>query len=154
LTYQEGNSKRSISEETTDGTSENGTPSSKRARQDTVNETDKVASELIWSSIKNSEAVYQLVTMFATLAAQGERAAHSLEVLSSSISSELLAEVVLVNMHNLPPTQPRGDEENGAPASDVADTFAQLASMFDDPNVCTPRIKDLSRTLSMSVLFF
>lgn len=136
MIYQEGSSKRSISEETTDGTSENSTPSSKRARQDTVKETDKLVSDMIWSTIKNSEAVYQLVSMFATLAAQGERAANSLEVLSSSISSELLAEVVLVNMHNLPPTQPGGDEENGAPASDVAGTFAQLASLFDDPNVC------------------
>lgn len=78
--------------------------------------------------------------MFATLAAQGERAANSLEVLSSSISSELLAEVVLVNMYNLPPTQPGGDGENGAPASDVVGTFAQLASIFDDPNVCALQI--------------
>ncbi|KAF3331748.1 symplekin isoform X1 [Carex littledalei] len=131
---KEGSGKRSLSEDTTDGTSENSTPSSKRVRQDTVKETDKVVSDLIWSTIKNSEAVYQLVSMFATLAAQGERAANSLEVLSSSISSELLAEVVLVNMYNLPPTQPGGDEENGAPASDVVGTFAQLASLFDDPN--------------------
>ncbi|KAJ1699001.1 hypothetical protein LUZ63_007513 [Rhynchospora breviuscula] len=130
----EGSSKRSISEEITDGTSENNTPSSKRARQDTVKETDKVVSDLIWGTIKNSEAVYQLVSMFATVAAQGERAAKSLEVLSSSISSELLAEVVLVNMHNLPPAQPGGDKENSAAASDLLGTFAELASLFEEPH--------------------
>ncbi|KAJ4793080.1 HEAT repeat-containing protein [Rhynchospora pubera] len=130
----EGSSKRSISEEITDVSSENNTPSSKRARQDTVKETDKVVSDLIWGTIKNSEAVYQLVSMFATVAAQGERAAKSLEVLSSSISSELLAEVVLVNMHNIPPAQPGGDKENSAPASDLLGTFAELASLFEEPH--------------------
>lgn len=50
----------------------------------------------------NSEAVYQLIGMFAALAAQGDRAAGSLQILSSSIASDLLAEVVMVNMQHLP----------------------------------------------------
>lgn len=48
--------------------------------------------------------VHQLVAMFGALVAQGEKAVGSLEILISSISADLLAEVVMVNMHNLPPS--------------------------------------------------
>ncbi|XP_072974798.1 uncharacterized protein [Typha angustifolia] len=57
----------------------------------------------------NSEAVHQLVSMFGALAAQGDKAAGSLEILSSSISSDLLAEVVMANMQHLPSACPRED---------------------------------------------
>lgn len=57
--------------------------------------------------------VQQLVAMFGALVAQGEKAVASLEILISSISSDLLADVVIVNMCNLPPNNPsaEGDDE-------------------------------------------
>lgn len=61
----------------------------------------------------DSGPVQQLVAMFGALVAQGEKAASSLEILISSISADLLAEVVMANIRNLPPESPRceGDEE-------------------------------------------
>lgn len=57
--------------------------------------------------------VQQLVAMFGALVAQGEKAVASLEILISSISADLLAEVVMANMRNLPPSrsQAEGDDE-------------------------------------------
>ncbi|KAF7845362.1 symplekin isoform X1 [Senna tora] len=57
--------------------------------------------------------VQQLVAMFGALVAQGEKAVASLEILISSISSDLLAEVVMANMCNLPPSylNAEGDDE-------------------------------------------
>ncbi|PIN09200.1 mRNA cleavage and polyadenylation factor II complex, subunit PTA1 [Handroanthus impetiginosus] len=57
--------------------------------------------------------VQQLVAMFGALVAQGEKASASLEILISSISADLLAEVVMANIRNLPPKIPKseGDEE-------------------------------------------
>ncbi|XP_073277108.1 uncharacterized protein [Primulina huaijiensis] len=66
------------------------------------------------SSITAAESgpVPQLVAMFSTLVAQGEKAAASLEILISSISADLLADVVMANIRNLPPIYPKseGDE--------------------------------------------
>ncbi|XP_068636580.1 uncharacterized protein [Aristolochia californica] len=59
----------------------------------------------------DSGPVQQLVAMFGALVAQGDRAATSLEILISSISSDLLAEVVMANMRFLPPTCPQSEEE-------------------------------------------
>ncbi|CAN6581446.1 unnamed protein product [Malus baccata var. baccata] len=50
----------------------------------------------------DSGPVQQLVAMFDALVAQGEKAVGSLEILISSISADLLAEVVMANMCNLP----------------------------------------------------
>ena len=47
--------------------------------------------------------VHQLVAMFGALVAQGDKAVGSLEILISSISADLLADVVMVSMRNLPP---------------------------------------------------
>lgn len=57
--------------------------------------------------------VQQLVAMFSALVAQGEKAAASLEILISSISADLLAEVVIANMRNFPSNRPQmeGDDE-------------------------------------------
>ncbi|XP_007026695.2 PREDICTED: uncharacterized protein LOC18597540 [Theobroma cacao] len=57
--------------------------------------------------------VQQLVAMFGALVAQGEKAVGSLGILISSISADLLAEVVMANMRNLPPDHPHtdGDDE-------------------------------------------
>ncbi|ERN05241.1 symplekin isoform X1 [Amborella trichopoda] len=61
-----------------------------------------------------SGPVQQLVAMLGALVAQGESAVNSLEVLITSISSDLLAEVVIYNMRFLPSTRPSpesGEEE-------------------------------------------
>ncbi|KAL8526005.1 hypothetical protein ACS0TY_015283 [Phlomoides rotata] len=65
------------------------------------------------SSDTDSGPVQQLVAMFGVLVAQGEKAAASLEILISSISADLLAEVVMANMRNFPPksSKSEGDEE-------------------------------------------
>uniref|UniRef100_A0A2N9I6K7 Symplekin n=1 Tax=Fagus sylvatica TaxID=28930 RepID=A0A2N9I6K7_FAGSY len=58
--------------------------------------------------------VQQLVAMFGALVAQGEKAVGSLEILISSISADLLAEVVMANMRHLHPNRPKaeGDEDS------------------------------------------
>ncbi|RRT48002.1 hypothetical protein B296_00052218 [Ensete ventricosum] len=66
------------------------------------------------SKDKSSGPVQQLVAMFGALVAQGEKAAGSLEILISSISSDLLAEVVMANMQHLPPTCPKTDKDDVA----------------------------------------
>ncbi|KAJ7961230.1 symplekin [Quillaja saponaria] len=53
--------------------------------------------------------VQQLVAMFGALVAQGEKAVGSLEILISSISADLLAEVVMANMHYLSPNSPKAE---------------------------------------------
>lgn len=57
--------------------------------------------------------VHQLVAMFGALVAKGEKAVGSLEILISSISADLLADLVMVNMRNLPPNlaMSEGDDE-------------------------------------------
>ncbi|KAE8728883.1 HEAT repeat-containing protein isoform 2 [Hibiscus syriacus] len=56
--------------------------------------------------------VQQLVAMFGALVAQGEKAVGSLGILISSISADLLAEVVMANMRNLPPAHPHTDADD------------------------------------------
>ncbi|CAH2074601.1 unnamed protein product [Thlaspi arvense] len=53
--------------------------------------------------VSDSGPVQQLVAMFGALVAQGEKAIGSLEILISSISADLLADVVMANMHNISP---------------------------------------------------
>lgn len=55
--------------------------------------------------------VQQLVAMFGALVAQGEKAAASLDILISSISDDLLADVVMANIRNLPPECPESEDE-------------------------------------------
>lgn len=81
----------------------------------------------------DSGPVQQLVAMFGALVAQGEKAVSSLEILISSISADLLAEVVMVNMCNLPPFLPQaeGDEESVLNMSIVgSDTGAKYPASF------------------------
>ncbi|XP_059667995.1 uncharacterized protein LOC132313299 isoform X2 [Cornus florida] len=63
--------------------------------------------------VEDNGPVQQLVAMFGALVAQGEKAIGSLEILISSISSDLLAEVVMANMRHFPLNRPKaeGDEE-------------------------------------------
>ncbi|KAL0680428.1 hypothetical protein Bca4012_047275 [Brassica carinata] len=51
--------------------------------------------------VSDTGPVQQLVAMFGALVAQGEKAIGSLEILISSISADLLADVVMANMHNI-----------------------------------------------------
>uniref|UniRef100_A0ACD5YTB7 Uncharacterized protein n=2 Tax=Avena sativa TaxID=4498 RepID=A0ACD5YTB7_AVESA len=67
---------------------------------------DSSSNQPVPARTGNSEAVYQLIGMFASLAAQGDRTAGSLQILSSSIAADLLAEVVMVNMQHLPVSYP------------------------------------------------
>ncbi|KAF5762617.1 putative armadillo-like helical, symplekin, symplekin/Pta1 [Helianthus annuus] len=66
------------------------------------------------SSKQNVESgpVQQLISMFSSLVAQGEQSAAMLEILISSISADLLAQVVMANMPNLPPVRPIEEAEN------------------------------------------
>lgn len=54
----------------------------------------------------------QLVAMFGALVAQGEKAIGSLEILISSISADLLAEVVMANMRYLPPNLSKAEGDD------------------------------------------
>jgi symplekin len=73
--------------------------------------------------------------MFAALAAQGDRAAGSLQILSSSIASDLLADVVMVNMQHMPVSRPEVDEQqHHLPSTSSEDglavDFPLLVSLF------------------------
>lgn len=61
--------------------------------------------------------VQQLVAMFGALVAQ--KAVTHLEILISSISSDLLAEVVIANMCNLPPNYPNAEGDD-VPLHDIS----------------------------------
>lgn len=77
--------------------------------------------------------VQQLVAMFGALVAQGEKAVGSLEILISSISADLLAEVVMANMRYLPTGHPQaeGDDESLLNMTIVgSDTRAKYPSSF------------------------
>uniref|UniRef100_A0A7N0VDI7 Symplekin n=1 Tax=Kalanchoe fedtschenkoi TaxID=63787 RepID=A0A7N0VDI7_KALFE len=77
----------------------------------------ELTSPLVESTSSKGDAdngpVHQLIAMFGALVAQGEKAVGSLDILISSISADLMAEVVMVNMRNLPHISPKpeGDEE-------------------------------------------
>uniref|UniRef100_R7W3J7 Uncharacterized protein n=1 Tax=Aegilops tauschii TaxID=37682 RepID=R7W3J7_AEGTA len=92
---------------------------------------------------ENSEAVYQLIGMFAALAAQGDRAAGSLQILSSSIAADLLAEVVMVNMQHLPVAGPEVDQRQhpSTSQSSVAPSRNLLSGRF-------PMLEALWKTIS------
>ncbi|CAH9061330.1 unnamed protein product [Cuscuta europaea] len=60
----------------------------------------------------DNNAVQQLVAMFGALVAKGEKAMPSLEILISSISADLLAEVVMANMQNVPQKRPNSEVED------------------------------------------
>ncbi|XP_020087001.1 uncharacterized protein LOC109709265 isoform X2 [Ananas comosus] len=125
--------KRLISEEVTD-VSEDDALSSKRVRQTPllVQESTEEPSRAMSDSIQkgpsndgNSGAVHQLVSMFGALAAQGQKAAGPLGILISSISSDLLAEVVIANMRNIPLTCHKEDGGELIPGM-AGDSLMQL----------------------------
>lgn len=63
------------------------------------------------TSSGKGDTVQQLGAMFGALVAQGEKAVGSLEILISSISADLLAEVVMSNMQYLPSIRPNAEED-------------------------------------------
>ncbi|GFP92170.1 symplekin [Phtheirospermum japonicum] len=83
--------------------------------------------------------VQQLVAMFGALVAQGEKAVVSLEILISSISADLLAEVVMATMRNLPLESPKSEEDE-----------EHLCNMVDRPDIIgsNTHIKHLSVLLT------
>lgn len=73
-----------------------------------------------------------LVAMFGTLVAQGEKAAASLDILISSISADLLADVVMANMRNLPSNLPKVDDEEPPMKLEMESDFRRLFSLLTD----------------------
>uniref|UniRef100_A0A0E0QD47 Symplekin C-terminal domain-containing protein n=1 Tax=Oryza rufipogon TaxID=4529 RepID=A0A0E0QD47_ORYRU len=113
------------------------------------------------ASTGNSEAVYQLVSMFAALAAQGDRAAGSLQILSSSIAADLLAEVVMVNMQHLPVSHPEVDQQqspsagqpSGAPSSSLLSAcFPLLESLLKRINQNDREVDEAPQTIDSAVV--
>eukprot|EP01018_Ginkgo_biloba_P004266 Gb_23976 [translate_table: standard] len=99
--------------------------------------------------------VQQLVAMFGALVAQGDRAVESLEILISRISPDLLAEVVIANMHNLPSTPPTpsdGDEAELPPTglqSSVLGAIAQVMPPLMALSTALPQIAPQLTTSSL-----
>ncbi|TYK29249.1 symplekin isoform X2 [Cucumis melo var. makuwa] len=158
--------------------SEDGNGSGKRARPTTnVSDTEEPSKEIGRSTVVSKQnasssgtlptedvdtgPAQQLVTMFGALVAQGEKAIGSLQILISSISADLLAELVIANMRFLPPHQPDtgggellqnmcivgSDVQAKYPSSFVADvlslssTFPPIASLFDSSRSLSDHMK-------------
>ncbi|XP_023635948.1 symplekin isoform X2 [Capsella rubella] len=86
----------SVSEESTDGLNGNDGGSLPRVAATSTGPSNS-------RGVSDTGPVQQLVDMFGTLVAQGEKAIGSLEILIKSISADLLTDVVMANMHNIPP---------------------------------------------------
>nr|XP_029120291.1 uncharacterized protein LOC105044609 isoform X2 [Elaeis guineensis] len=157
--------KRSMDEECSD-LSQDDVVSSKRARQTSVT-AKEITSEsfqtgpdsvqinlpLISSTPSrdgSSGPVQQLVNMFGALVAQGDKAAGSLEILVSSITCDLLAEVVIANMQHLPPTCPDADgKEELVPGLGHASGFVGNCLPALRPSALVSNILSLSSSLPM-----
>ncbi|XP_010490570.1 PREDICTED: uncharacterized protein LOC104768323 isoform X2 [Camelina sativa] len=86
----------SVSEESTDGLNGNDGGSLPRVASTSTGPSNS-------RGVSDTEPVQQLVNMFGILVAQGEKAIGSLEVLIKNICPDLLTDVVMANMHNIPP---------------------------------------------------
>ncbi|KAG1339102.1 putative symplekin [Cocos nucifera] len=157
--------KRNMDEECSD-LSQDDVVSSKRARQ-TSGTAKEITSEslqtgpdpvqinfpLISSTASrngSSGPVQQLVNMFGALVAQGDKAAGSLEILVSSITCDLLAEVVIANMQHLPPTCPEADgKEELVPGLGHASGFVSNCLPALQPSALVSNILSLSSSLPM-----
>ncbi|MCL7032904.1 hypothetical protein MKW94_018386 [Papaver nudicaule] len=89
--------------------------------------------------------VQQLVAMFGALVAQGDKAAVSLEILISSISADLLGEVVMANMRRLPP-QFEEDEE-------IMSNMSSLLNVADSNTLASHLMSLVSDIPSLSAVF-
>ncbi|KAL8093049.1 hypothetical protein AgCh_035073 [Apium graveolens] len=105
--------KRSVTPDVSD-LAEEDEISGKRARRtpEAKNDQDKLSSSVVSTSRGEGDngPVQQLVSMFAALVSQGEKAVGSLQILISSISADLLAEVVMANMRHLPSVRPKDED--------------------------------------------
>ncbi|CAI9301502.1 unnamed protein product [Lactuca saligna] len=81
--------------------------------------------------------VQQLVTMFRSLVAQGEQSAAMLEILISSLSADLLAQVVMANMPNLPSIRPtqEGKEDILNSGSHLSTYLAEIISRSNNSQI-------------------
>nr|XP_043635498.1 uncharacterized protein LOC122606709 isoform X3 [Erigeron canadensis] len=103
----------------------------KRAKLTPTLNDDLSSSSKVKGNVDNGR-VQQLVAMFSSLVAQGEQSASMLEVLISSISADLLAQVVMANMPNLPLVRPKqeGDVELLKTGSQDNDLSVYLTNML------------------------
>lgn len=67
----------------------------------------------------------QMIAMIGALVAKGERAAASIEILITSLPADMLADVVIENMKNLPPTAPA--IPSSANASGTSETQSNIS---------------------------
>ncbi|KAL5740398.1 hypothetical protein ACOSQ2_029578 [Xanthoceras sorbifolium] len=108
--------------------------SSRELNRNTVVSQDQTSTgSTSYKGNSDSGPVQQLVAMFGALVAQGEKAVGSLEILISSISADLLAEVVMANMCHLAPSSPQteGDEESVMDMSIIgSETGAKYPASF------------------------
>nr|GLL24340.1 uncharacterized protein LOC109159142 isoform X2 [Ipomoea trifida] len=89
------------------------TPAVLEGKEELSGQQDNSSSEPTASRTdSDNSAVQQLVAMFGSLVAQGDKAQSLLEMLISSISGDLLAEVVMANMRNVPPNRPNAEEDD------------------------------------------
>ncbi|KAI3857964.1 hypothetical protein MKX03_006178 [Papaver bracteatum] len=147
---QESGRKRSMIQEISDPEQDDGV-TGKRARSSPINSEGSnrdrkpnlnqgtLSSNGATSSTGDGETgtVQQLVAMFGALVAQGDKAAGSLEILLSSISADLLGEVVMANMRRLPPKFEEDEEtmSNMSSLLNIADSntlASHLMSLVSD----------------------
>lgn len=89
------------------------TPAVLEGKEELSGQQDSSLSEPTTSRTdSDNSAVQQLISMFGSLVAQGEKAQSLLEMLISSISADLLAEVVMANMRNVPPNRANSEEDD------------------------------------------
>ena len=106
---------------------------------------DSSSNQHVLARTENSEAVYQLIGMFATLAAQGDRAAASLQILSSNIAADLLGEVVMVNMQHLPVSRPVDHQQSPSTSqSSIVPSSKLLSGRF-------PLLESLLKVVSLAI---
>ncbi|XP_074283035.1 uncharacterized protein LOC141607581 [Silene latifolia] len=112
------------------------TPSEELSSESNVGHTGEVkldpTAQATMSEKDDLGPVQQLLGLFGTLVAQGEKAAASLEILVAGISADLLAEVVIANLRNLPSTCPVVDDDKFFTENKVDSDipFRQLSSFL------------------------
>ncbi|XP_026414316.1 uncharacterized protein LOC113309995 [Papaver somniferum] len=155
---QESGRKRSMIQEIGDPEQDDGV-TGKRARSSPINTEGSnrerkpnlnqgtLSSNGATSSTGDGETgtVQQLVAMFGALVAQGDKAAGSLEILLSSISADLLGEVVMANMRRLP-SKFEEDEE-------TMSNMSSLLNVADSNTLASHLMSLVSDIPSLSAVF-
>ncbi|XP_026425320.1 uncharacterized protein LOC113321634 [Papaver somniferum] len=155
---QESGRKRSMIQEISDPEQDDGV-TGKRARSSPINSEGSnrdrkpnlnqgtLSSNGATSSTGDGETgtVQQLVAMFGALVAQGDKAAGSLEILLSSISADLLGEVVMANMRRLPPTFEEDEQ--------IMSNMSSLLNVADSNSLASHLMSLVSDIPSLSAVF-